>query len=144
MFSGSFVENDLQLSCTFVSRDVCVSLLLCAKKCVYVCMYCVCMVHTCAYVCIYSMCMVYVCVVSLLCDEMCVCLYLLHNDSAPTICSYRYIPETKKKSKEKTCEKGLCVRANSPGVALDMIILMKGSFVLTLFEILKVNFFIFF
>ena len=30
-----------------------------------------------------------------------------------------------KKAKEKTCEPGKCVRATSPGVALDMIIVMK-------------------
>jgi len=30
-----------------------------------------------------------------------------------------------KKAKEKPCEKGKCVRATSPGVALDMIIVMK-------------------
>ena len=32
-----------------------------------------------------------------------------------------------KKSKEKPCQPGLCVKASSPGVALDMIILMKSA-----------------
>jgi len=30
-----------------------------------------------------------------------------------------------KKQKEKPCQPGLCVKASSPGIALDMIILMK-------------------
>lgn len=32
-----------------------------------------------------------------------------------------------KKSKEKPCQPGLCVKATSPGIALDMIILMKSA-----------------
>ena len=32
-----------------------------------------------------------------------------------------------KKQKEKPCQPGLCVKASSPGIALDMIILMKSA-----------------
>ena len=111
--------------------------------CMYVCIVCVWYIHVRMYV--YIVCVWCMYVSSLFCATRCVyvCIFSTTTVRLQSV-DIDTSPKQKKKSKEKTCEKGLCVRANSPGVALDMIILMKGSFVLTLFEILKVNFFIFF